>query len=302
MSSSSSVFDFYIDTSSEAVVKAGGSFRPWDEIVPEFEYSPATPFFEMMVPTIDTVRYSFMCKWLLTIMKPCFFTGVTGTGKTVILQNVLRSLGGKPGEDDGAPAPASSGLLEDDDDEMMDDGGAAGSGKGGGKDNAKELSDLQGVVPVEVGFSAQTSAKVTQMTIEGKLEKKRKTLLGAPAGKKIVIFVDDVNMPSVEEYGAQPPIELLRQLVDFSGFYDRQKLFWKSVQDSCLVIAAAPPGGGRNPLTPRFVRHFNVFCLPPADNTAMELIFRRDPLPPPPPYFSPTHPPSLLSASRLPIH
>jgi dynein heavy chain, axonemal len=64
------------------------------------------------------------------------------------------------------------------------------------------------VVPCFVTFSAQTGHMQTQFTIEGKLEKKRKNLLGAPANKMMAMLIDDVNMPMVEEYGAQPPIEV----------------------------------------------------------------------------------------------
>ncbi len=66
--------------------------------------------------------------------------------------------------------------------------------------------------------------------IESKLEKRRKNILGAPIGKRVIILVDDLNMPKLDTYGSQPPIELLRQFQDFGGMYDREKLFWKEFQ------------------------------------------------------------------------
>lgn len=65
-------------------------------------------------------------------------------------------------------------------------------------------------VPVLLNFSAQTSSIRTQEMIEAQLEKRKRTMLSAPIGKTVIIFMDDVNMPKLDTYGSQPPIELLR--------------------------------------------------------------------------------------------
>lgn len=47
-------------------------------------------------------------------------------------------------------------------------------------------------------------------------------MYGPPIGRYSVFFIDDLNMPALETYGAQPPIELVRQYMDFKGWYDRK--------------------------------------------------------------------------------
>jgi dynein heavy chain len=50
-----------------------------------------------------------------------------------------------------------------------------------------------------------------QDAFEGNLARKRKTLLAPEqAGKKMIFFIDDVNMPVLDKYFSQPPCELLR--------------------------------------------------------------------------------------------
>ena len=124
-----------------------------------------------------------------------------------------------------------------------------------------------------INFSGKTTSKNLKDAFESKLEKKRKTLLGPPGGKKMIFFIDDVNMPQYDEYFSQPPVELLRQTIDSGGFYDLEILKFKEVKDTQFVTACAPPGGGRNEVTPRLFRHFNMIWVPSLSKKSMELIF-----------------------------
>lgn len=69
-------------------------------------------------------------------------------------------------------------------------------------------------------------------------------------------------MPMKEQYGAQPPIELLRQFLDYHGWYDRKTREFFGIVDVLLVAAMGPPGGGRNHVSHRFLRHFTQIGFP----------------------------------------
>ncbi|XP_050405705.2 dynein axonemal heavy chain 6, partial [Patella vulgata] len=131
-----------------------------------------------------------------------------------------------------------------------------------------------GLLSTTIQFSAQTSSARLQAQIMHKLIKKGKDAMGAPKGRKVVVFVDDLNMPAPEQYGAQPPLELLRQYLELGGFYDTKKLQWKDILDVTLVTACGPPGGGRNPTSPRLLKHFCIFALPQPSTRSLQHIYQ----------------------------
>ena len=215
------VFGYFVDFETR-------EFRSWLDIVPAFTYNPAAPFFSILVPTIDTVRFSMLLETNLLVSKPVLFTGTSGVGKSVMVNDSLTNL-----------------------------------------QTTKALASF----PLQ--FSAQTSSNRTQLMIEAKLEKKRRGVLGPPAGReRIVLFVDDLNMPKLEEFGAAPPIELLRQILSQHGAYDRTKLAWTEYTGLVQVAACGEPSGGRSIVTPRLLRFFHMLCVPQVADQSMVMMFK----------------------------
>ncbi len=119
----------------------------------------------------------------------------------------------------------------------------------------------------------------------------------------VKLSVDDLNMPAKEIYGAQPPIELLRQWIDHHHWYDKKDTSRLDIEDVLYMSAMGPPGGGRNDitgksriinahhviivllsfffvtvlhlssLTGRFTRHLNIISIDTFDDETLSNIF-----------------------------
>ena len=122
-------------------------------------------------------------------------------------------------------------------------------------------------------ISQHSGARNTTDIIDSKLENRRKGVTGPTIGTKCIVFVDDLNMPAKEEYGAQPPIEILRQWMDHSGWYNRADNSFVQLQDLQFIGAMGPPSGGRSRITQRYVRHFNLINFIPFDNKSLRRVF-----------------------------
>ena len=220
---------------------------PWKDPSMIPEYIPPTDgkYSSILVPTVDTVRNSFFLDLVIDkqtpdpktgAKMPIMFIGASGTAKTVTIQKFLRELK----------------LRE----------------KGGDKDEMK-LDEMI----LEMNFSSRTMSVDVQRTLEDNVEKRTATIFGAPPGKKLIIFIDDINMPVVDTYGTMQPIAFLKLLTEWNGWYDRKDLLWKSIRDIEYVAAMAPPGGGRNALDPRFISLYACFHIPFPAAESLESIY-----------------------------
>ena len=185
---------------------------PWKQKVPDYVHEPRKRYNEILVPTVDTIRTTWLLNLMVKIRRPVVLVGETGTSKTATTQNFLRKL------------------------------------------------DPESTLVLNINFSSRTTSMDVQRNLEATVEKRTKDSYGPPPGKRLLVFVDDMNMPQVDIYGTQQPVALLKLLLDKGGMYDRGKdLGWKYIRDIGYVAAMGKPGGGRNQVDSRFISLFSVF-------------------------------------------
>jgi len=134
--------------------------------------------------------------------------------------------------------------------------------------------DQQTYLSAFLTFTVQITANQTQELIISKLVKRRKGIYGPPAEmKRCVLFVDDINLPAKEVYGAQPPLELLRQFFDHGHWYDTKDNSKIFLHDVLLLSAMGPPGGSRQDVYARSLRHFKLYSISSLTDDSMIKIF-----------------------------
>jgi dynein heavy chain len=128
-------------------------------------------------------------------------------------------------------------------------------------------------IPSITVLSANTKREQLQDVLEMKLEKTKRSkgIYGPLMGTKNIIFIDDLNMPNKEVFGAQPPLELLRQAIDDKGWYERKSLEYRKIVD---IQFLGGMGLGRPNIPNRLNRHFTTVHLFEYDEETIKYVYK----------------------------
>jgi len=150
--------------------------------------------------------------------------------------------------------------------------GNAGTGKSVLINNKLSLLDDEHYAVANVPFNYYTTSEMLQAVLEKPLEKKAGRNYGPPGTKRLVYFIDDINMPEVDTYGTVQPHTLIRQHMDYTHWYDRSKLTLKEIHNVQYVVGMNPTAGSFT-ISSRLQRHFCVFALSFPGKDALKTIF-----------------------------
>ncbi|KAH0513658.1 Dynein heavy chain 14, axonemal [Microtus ochrogaster] len=241
------------------------------------------------IATRDTICLSFLVSLLLKNSCPVLLTGDTGVGKTTTITEMLDKLEGRGTFDIKFGSILGKVLLHNEIKRtslrqninilIAETYKAALGGFDQStrrveiKNDETPVKNDKGIIVSTINFTTNMTATKTKELILRKLVRRTKDILGAPKNNRIVVYIDDLNMPVPDTSGAQPPLELIRQLLEMGGLYDTERNTWKTIQDLAIIASCAPSASG-NDVSPRLLKHFSLLVLPHPPQSALYTIFR----------------------------
>ena len=139
--------------------------------------------------------------------------------------------------------------------------GVAGTGKTAVlKDYLKSLDQDHHVTDI-INCNYYMDCVALQLLIEGPIDKRSGKIFGPPAGKHMTYYVDDVNLPWIEEFGTQNSLSLLRQVIDHKYVFDRGDLSLRKELVDLRFISSMNPTAGSFNISSRLQRFFSTFAL-----------------------------------------
>ena len=151
--------------------------------------------------------------------------------------------------------------------------GPVGTGKTSVVEMVMQQLDASVFNFLTINMSSKTSSNNVQEILEGQVEKRTKGVFVPVGGKQLLTFLDDLNMPSKDTFGSQPPLELLRQIMEYGFMYDREKQIIKHIRDMRVIAAMGPPGGGRSVISRRLQSRFNLLNMTFPTDSQIKRIF-----------------------------
>ena len=117
----------------------------------------------------------------------------------------------------------------------------------------------------DIAMNYYTDSKSLQAQLENPIDKRSGHTFGPPSGRRLVYFVDDLNLPYVETYGTQNSLSLMRQLIDHGNFFDRVDLGFRTQVVDTQFVTAMNPTAGSFTISDRLQRQFSTFaCMMPS--------------------------------------